>query len=298
MNILMVTERLPFSFRWDPRYPQRGSEKFYVETAKHLALLGHDVQVEMEHISSIIRLEGVEYCPRGDARNPPDAVLLCNWRGSYHSPVPEARIVRWTAFADFRLKDITFRDCDAQIVISNYAAELAEEGTADSPDLYVVPLGIDKEFWTPGSEPRENTCLYTSSPDRGGAWLQSEWKNIYNLTGYDLTCSPYPGSGKEPWSADRLRNEYREAKYWLHPGMGRELFCLSGAEAQACGTVPIIVPHEGLHETIRWGHRFSADRYLEGLVSVLQATYVSGPNADHLLSWAEATKKLEEVLKS
>lgn len=298
MRILIVTESLPPAFFWHPSNPVRGTEQFYVETAKWLAAFGHDVVVEVDGITFSIDLDGVVYSPRNlPIRTVVDSVLLANWRGPVPNGIGEPRIVRWTAFADFRLDQQTFRDCDATVVISNYAAELAGDGTADSPELYVVPLGIDKDFWQPPvpMAQRSKKCLYTSSPDRGGVWLKSWWDYVQRETGFELVCSPY---GSEPWSRIRLRSECQAASYWLHPGRGRELFCLSGAEAQACGAVPIIVPNEALTETVRWGHRFPADKYLSGLVSVLKSDYVSGVNADHILSWEQATRKMEEVLKS
>lgn len=301
MKILIQTEVLPAPFHWDPRCPRRGTERFYVETAKALAENGHEVQVVYD--GAYLERDNVQYQKRDFLAEPGefDAILKCNQRGPFRGsemdpPRGETRVVWWTNFADFRLQQLTFRDADAAVVISNYAASIVGDAGGDSPPLYVVPHGVDKTFWTPGSSglrDQYRICLYTSSPDRGGGWLREVFESLD--TDYELICSPYPGWG-EPFTEEQLRERYRIARYWLHPGMGTELFCLSAAEAQACGCVPIINPTGALAETVRWGHRFPSDKYLEGLAATLRGDYVGGANADHLLDWKQATALLEEVL--
>lgn len=293
MRVTIVAEVLPKGWEWSVENPVTGGNRFVVNTAEWLAKFGHAVTVIMDRVTGLNR-NGVDYRPRSPVPVDTDVVLECNAR-SITRYGTDTRVVWWTSFADFKLDLVPGHYIDAVCVISQYAAGVAGDGDLDSPQMFVTPLGIDKKLFSAGPPlaEREALCVYSSSPDRGGTALKAAWDNVYNLTGYRLECTGYSA---DPKSDADLADLYRRARYWLHPGMGTELFCLSACEAQACGAVPIVNPVGGLHETVKWGHRFGSGEYLQGLISVLQSATVGSANADHVLSWEDATRNLEAVL--
>jgi hypothetical protein len=283
VKISIWTEPLPPPFHWNPRAPVRGTEKFYVQTAAWLTRFGHEVEVVYD--GAPVTVSGARYLPRATAR-PGERRLVCN---DYSAPGD----VFWTNFADFSPE----RDrCPrrATIVVSRFAQRRA------GVEAVVVPHGYDPGVYhppAPGAE-RERVCCYTSSPDRGGDLLSRAWPEVERLSGYSLWISTYPGRGGTPPSDAEVAHRLRRSRYWLHPGLGTELFCLSAAEAQACGCVPIVAPHQALHETVRHGFRFCQVDYLNGLVRVLRAfdDHPLHADAEHLLTWEQATRELWRVL--
>lgn len=285
--IRIWTERLPEPFHFDPRHPVRGTERFYVETAKHwgdsVTVYYDGPEVQISH--------NVRFAPRSTGLDR-HMDLVCN-------DYERAGSTFWTNFADFRVqKDRHRGGRNAHIVISQYANERAGGGHV------IVPHGIDRDVFFPpvavGGHPpkRERLCVVTSSPDRGGDALAQVWPSVEKQTGYRLWRSPYPGRGGTPVSQQVIADKLRAAKFWLHPGIGEELFCLAAVEAQACGAVPIIVPNGALHETVKWGFRFNTESFVLGVLQSC-AAFDGMPlhaDADHIPTWAAATAALRKVV--
>lgn len=210
MKIAMYTEPLPPAFRWDPKAPWRGTEKFYVETASSLAKTGHDVTVYLDSDAEAARA-GARYVPRTAYRGGYDAVLCCNTQPPAREP--GTRYVYWSNLWGDRYERHLW--ADAQIVIS----EFARRAYAPPPDApcFVVGHGVDADKYRCDG-PKERLALFSSSMDRGGVWLQANWERFD--TGLELVCS----AGR--MSEADLVETYRRAAVWLHPGMGVELLSL------------------------------------------------------------------------
>lgn len=297
VDLLVWTERLPASFRWDPSNPVRGTEQFYVETARYAAKTGLRVVVAMDRTDYQV-VDGVDYAPRQAVSEVvADRVLVCNWTGER---VPRGRcVVHWTNFADFTPSK-THPLAERVILISDYARRRAGYLAGES-SVAVIGHGVDRGVYYPppdGTTPRKRQCVYSSSMDRGGFWLRDRWPEIEEQTGFRLVTTAYPGTGnnnRSPMSREDVANLLRESAFWLHPGLGIELFCLSAAEAQACGCVPIYASVGALPETCAYGHAFPPDSYLDGLKTTLTAPWHGvRPSArgDHLMTWSEASSAI------
>lgn len=294
MKIAIWTEPLPEGWRWRAGRPVRGTDKFYVETAKWLEEFGHDVEVIYDGPNDSI--DGVFYCDRRQSMpSRADRLLVCNdpkFAAGALKRLEPGQITYWTSFADHHTSQVP--SDVKRVLISNYAKERSGDR-----DAHVVPLGIDKSFWCKDpSAKRRDVVLYTSSPDRGWNQCVSAFESISARTGFEFRRSPYGGDAEQTWPQERLRNELQRAKYWIHPGLGVELFCLAAAEAQACGAVPVVVPNQALHETVKCGFRFHPDDYLRGLDMVLSVGLTTEVDANHILTSQAATAKLEAVLLS
>lgn len=283
MRIAIVTESLPPSFHWDVDYPVRGTEKFYVETAKALRRLGHEVDIYKDPDRKPFP-PGVSY----------DVALLCNQRGG--EPRPKAgHIVTWTNFAFDNPGDYVrclYNSAQDFVVISETARRLLPEFMQQR--CRVVPHGYDPEIYYPPDPKvaRSRTVVFTSSPDRGLLTLQRIWHHydVEKQTGYRLVTGKY---GERAISDENIADLLRKSAFWVHPGEGKELFCLAAVEAQACGATPIVVPSGALAETVMHGYRFPRTTFAEGLVAVLSGdATMQDVTAQHIPTWDAATAKL------
>lgn len=305
MRYLMNTEVLPPDFVWDPRNPTGGTPEFYVRTAEETLAMSpaNEVMVVYDGPFHMPDDDGrLVYLPRDLARDAikefdPDHILICNF-----DPLHTMR-----DFEEFSVSPIYwtnhYEDEPTPAGRGVVVSEFHRRQLADN-DIFarVVPHGVDHAKYACDPVEKRKLCLFSSSFDRGGAFLEALWrhKKIRERTGYELVVTDYgrnfgaPGADKGLRSDAEMTQLYKEAQFWLHPGFGVELFCLAGAKAQAAGCTPVIVPNMALAETVRWGYRFSENEYAYRLIQVLNNGMTVTSNAEHIPSWAEATRLLWE----
>lgn len=274
MFIEMFTESLPPAYRWHPDDDfKRGTTEFYIETAKALRTLGHDVIVyydgEPQHIDDITYLPHAAYVGS-------DALLSCNAR----PPKLARRNVYWTNLFDERAGD--FQDFDAIVVLSPYHKKIF-----GSEKVHVIGHGCHPERYK-GADKGADICLFSSSPDRGKDFLESIWPTVKEETGAQLITT-YCGYTEE--QMDKL---YRAARYWLHPGDGVELFCISALKAQAAGCLPVYVPNMALATTVKYGVKTTKAKFAEDLINAIKFT--PPVKRVKIPTWLEVTKEIEKLL--
>src|SRR5664279_951279 len=114
MHIHIETGNLATKDHWDPSFPVRGTEEFYVETACSLASLGHHVTVAYDGPN--ISVGAATFVPRGFVEKA-DVLLDCNTCTPYYRRGFSAtRYVAWTNFADANADQ--YRRYDALVCIS------------------------------------------------------------------------------------------------------------------------------------------------------------------------------------
>ena len=299
MHIHMETQNLPLEFHWNPSCPIRGTEEFYVNTSYHLALSGHHVTVAYD--GPYVSVGNVVFVPRGIIKKA-DILLDCNIRTPHHHRgFDAARYVAWTNFVDAKADQ--YSSYDALICISNTHHKMLGGGI-------VIPHGIDHDKYIPLQ--KTNVVIYTSSMDRGGLLLRDNREYIERSTGGSLIFSRYPTGGNReciypPLSEEEMARLYGQAKWWIHPGMGVELFCIAAAKAQSCGCIPIVRPTMALDETVQCGYKIRTDdenTFIQAVVDAMNGvsnsstTYLGMPAnpAAHIPTWQEATAQLAAVL--
>jgi len=314
MKILMITEVLPAQFAWNPHGPVRGTETFYVETAKAMAIDGHLVDVVYDgpfvYDGVFVRSQGVGYYGREELSTEQglnvsnyDRVIFCNPRAN--DPKPTGLIVNrttvWTNFyfdrqAEYSAWADSLPEFNDLVVISPFALNLLPLSLQRK--ARVVPHGVHHSFYQPvdpeinGVIPRQKRVAFTSSPDRGLAQLRKIWEDydILNELGYELVTGDY---GRTTYSKKAMSDLLQSCAFWVHPGEGKELFCLAAAEAQAAGCTPIVVPTGALATTVLHGYRFTASGFVSGLVGVLSGDAgIPDINASHIPSWEAVTRLL------
>ncbi len=309
MKITIRTETVSDFFKWNPNSPVRGTEEFYVQSARHLAGFNHDVVVEKEDPTNLL-LDNVSYIGRGcDFGNKTNVRMICNPLNSsekFDSSSGAAFI--WTNL--FGVKSIEIKRMlginDSMIVCGISKFHLDQ---LDEENVRLVPHGVSRsEFENDGSLRRayelstgRRLAIFSSSPDRGmGVMLGL--KDELEKHGVDLVTSRYPTPvpGQIPMTNSEITTYYKTAHYWLHPGIGNELFCLSAAKAQVAGCCPIVRSTNALDETVQSGFKLEAsasiEDYQEFVIECVRSE-IPPVRSEHILDWRDATKILEGVVK-
>ena len=262
------TEELSGDWKWTPNKFCGGTIEFAVETAR---VLSKFEEVVVYYDGEPIEHNGVYYLPRSNFKGN-DIVLSCN----SHAPNKGKYNIYWTSWAN-QTQDKCL-DYDERIVLSPYHQSIFGENSR------IVPLGCWKDNFKDGKKAR-GFCLYSSSPDRGGFYLKSIWEEVFDKTGAVL-ISTY----RSDISEEEMQDIYKKSQFWLHPGQGIELFCLSGLKAQVAGCIPIVVPNMALETTIKIGVKTTADKYKSDLIEAIK----NPPEVEEFdcLSWVDVTKDL------
>jgi glycosyltransferase involved in cell wall biosynthesis len=319
MRYLIYSEPVPPGWEWDPLRPVSGTTEFYVRTAQETLALAEDNEVMVIYDGPLLMAGGRDadhdrlvYVPRDEAA---DAVahfdaeyaVVCNYSAEHHRRDLTEIWPSWLAYWCNRYSDSPKMTSDAErtlaglgpglnIVVSEFhRKQLLSHGIENTT---VVPHGVDHDKYRCDPEDKENLAIFTSSYDRGGRYLEDLWarRRLTERTGVKLYVSDYGkdvhGSTRGLMGDDEMTGLYKRAKWWIHPGQGVELFCISGVKAQAAGCTPIVVPEMALAETVRWGFRSAEEDLALNIERILTSKITTRANADHVPSWREATQML------
>ena len=291
-TMVIECEAVPPAYRFDPDFPVRGTDKFYVETAKAAVKAGYEVYV-VHDTDKCRTSNGVYYVDRESfdvMSGHVDVWLRCNPRGPVTRPKARYYMV-WTNFAlpkGFYADFVTnCPETDQFCVISQYA-KARFQADCGQIDLKVVPHGVNHDiYWNSSGIERQPRVCFTSSPDRGLDVIKRIWED-YDLAPHaELWVSSY---GQSALRDRDVAEVLRASDFWVHPGVGEELFCLAAVEAQACGATPIVVPNGALAETVRFGYRATAESFAETFVTaVTNRLTLKGVHANWNPSWEQAT---------
>jgi len=262
--INIVTEKLPDSWHWSPQNPPpSGTVELYMATAECLAGMGYSPIVYYDGVSC--ELNDVVYLPRAYYK-PSEINIHCNTKAELG-----AKNIYWTSLVTDKAKD--FMEYDHRITLSKYHKSIFGDST-------IIGLGIYPELYELGE--KGNFCLYSSSPDRGGEFIDEK---AINNCGYKL-IKTY----KKDISEVEMIELYKQARFWLHPCQGVELFCLSAVKAQASGCIPVFVPNQALETTVKYGVKTTIKNFNKDLIKALK----NPPKAEDYIAptWLDVTKEI------
>lgn len=239
------TEELPQDWRWSPCCYLGGTPESVINVAECC-----QDECVVYYDGEPTEKNGVFYAPRS-AFQGTDIVLACNGV----PPKLGKHSVFWTSF--FHARDFQYQAFDERIVLSPYHQSIFGQ------DSRVVPLSVwPEQFSNPVKVPKQ--CLYSSSPDRGLDFLKSIWDEVEYKTGAKL-ISTYDKSISE----QEMIELYKSSEFWLHPGLGVELFCIAAAKAQVAQCVPVVVPTMALATTVKYGVRSTLENYKRDLINAI-----------------------------
>lgn len=241
-------EELSNEWIWDADRYIGGTPEFIVETAK---VLSKKDEIVVYYDGKPMYIDGVYYVGRSSFRGS-DIVLACNSR----PPKNGKYSIYYTNW--FNQRQDYCLDYDERIVLSKYHQQLFGYSSR------IVPHSCWPEKLKGGVK-KPLQCLYSSSPDRGLDFLKEIWPIVSEETGACL-ISTY----NKDISEEKMCDLYKESMFWLHPGDGVELFCISAVKAQVAGCIPVVVPNMALNETVKFGVKTTKDKYLYDLIEAIK----------------------------
>lgn len=262
------TEELFGDWRWDADKYIGGTPEFIVETAKVLA---KENEVIVYYDGKSMYIEGVYFIGRSSYCGN-DIVLACNSR----PPKNGKYTIYYTNW--FHQRQENCLDYDERIVLSKYHQSIFGQNSR-----IVSHSCWPQQFDNP--QKIKGKCLYSSSPDRGLDFLFSFWPEVELITGaklihtYSKNISEY-----------EMIEHYKTSEFWLHPGKGIELFCISAVKAQVAKCIPIFVPSMALAETVRFGVQTTTENFKADLISAIQ--HPPAVMDVDFGNWETATKEL------
>jgi glycosyltransferase involved in cell wall biosynthesis/GT2 family glycosyltransferase len=157
---------------------------------------------------------------------------------------------------------------DAIVCVSNWEKEqFIKYNRAPAEKIVVIPNGVANIF-EPPLKKKSKTCIYFSAPHKGLAPLPKIWKQVvknhpdatlkvfsssdlygntyakdFSIEEHKLTIEELktlPGVVYSPCiDREELLSHIQDAAFFIHPNIWEETFCVSMAEAMACGCYPI-----------------------------------------------------------
>jgi hypothetical protein len=269
--IEIYTEELPPAWRWTPEDFVGGTHEFVVETARNTKA---DIVVYYDGEGGV--WDNIYYLPRSQFKGE-DVVLACNSR----PPKMGRHNIIW--FSWDKAREADYLDFDERIVLSPYHQSLFGSNSR------IVPLSCNPKKFNVKYKIKKQ-CLYSSSPDRGGEFLKSIWKDVERETGARLV-ETYKSSISE---AEMVRL-YCESEFWLHPCQGIELFCISAVKAQVASCIPVVIPNMALATTVKYGVKTTLENYKKDLINAIK----NPPKAEKVDfgSWETVTEELFKEIK-
>lgn len=264
-----------------------GAELAMMTLMEVFAGRGHDVSVYNDPQSPGV-YEGVEYKPLAnfDVRNKRDVLIVFRSPNVRYNPRfrGETTVVWWSTdqrtVGDFRKLAASV---DYVVTISPYHTEYHKK-TYRIPDDKIghIDLGVRLEDYEGDVEKVENRLIYCSIPDRGLQELLVAWRKIKEqvvdaslviTSDYTLWGSPHPSNNqfRLAWARqndvhflgavprERLIEEQMKAEVQSYPCTYEELFCISAAECQVAGAVPVTSMAGALVTTNEFGVQIPGD---------------------------------------
>lgn len=261
-----------------------GAELAMMTWAETMAKRGHDIRIYNDGGGA---WDGVEYLPRQSFK--PNAVrdvfIL------YRSPAPHTRIVKagvrlfWSCdqYTVGNYQRDVFPFVDKVICISPYHVNYHRQhyGVEDGK-IGHIDLGVRLQDYDTKVERIPGRCIFCSIPDRGLATLRRLWPKIRERV---PDASLVITSDYRLWGKQHPPNNHQHRMEWLHekdvvflgkiprgqlvqeqlrascqpypmtpnPNAVEELFCISAAECQVSGAVPVTTAFGALETTNEWG---------------------------------------------
>lgn len=288
MKIVMIyINNPPFTWETHDWKGLGGSESGFIKTAKHLALMGHDVhvfnladvgQVTVNLGRASLTWSNIAYLKTTDQY---DVALSLRHREPFDQRKVNARL-KVLFLADTESHGLGSSAIDLIMSVSNWQKEkIAKEETIPDDNWYVTSNGIDAED-VDGVENEKilGRCIFTGTPERGLDRFVEIWPEIKRqVPGATLHLfSSFMGWGKTKEENDEMLHDVyarcidpirhldvvnfihvdpaslkisqRAAQLYLSPTDFYETCCMSILEAMYRGVVPVATGRAALLEKV------------------------------------------------
>lgn len=263
-----------------------GSENALVSLMETFAARGHDVTVFNEP-RDVGDFSGVKYRPHSYYNHADERDVMIYFRTPHHTMTGARGLkVFWscdqytagnyeTDVFPFMHKIVCISPLHVDYFKRNYRID-------DHSKLHYIDLGVRVNEYGGNVERIPHRAIFCSVPDRGLQVLNPLWSRIVEQvpdaslvisSDYTLWNSPDPGnySHRLNWlsspNVQFLGNVPRrdlivlqqQAEVLLYPNIYEELFCVSLAECQVAGAIPVVSEIGALKTTFMYGHQIDGN---------------------------------------
>lgn len=246
------TELLPPDWKWSPKNYLGGTPESIINLAENF-----DDDVFVYYDGESMEHNGVYYLPRDNYIG--ENILIAS------NSIPR-QLAAYNIYTTtwFHAREEHVKHFDERIVLSPYHQHIF------GSDSRIVPLSCEASSLQ-GGKKIKGQCLFSSSPDRGRDFLEKIWPEVEKETGAKLITTY-----SKDISEEEMCDLYKSSEFWLHPGEGIELFCISALKAQAAKCIPVVVPNMALETTVQFGVRTTKEKYKDDLISAIKNPPVPG----------------------
>lgn len=133
-------------------------------------------------------------------------------------------------------------------------------------DIHYIEPGVDKQDTKPVDRiPKQ--CLYASSPDRGLDFLESIWPDVLKAHPDATLIRTYSKFKRR--TNPEMMELYKQSDVLAYPCLGAERYCITAIKAQMYGTIPCVIPHMALQDTVQFGKKVLKSKYLHTIIELL-----------------------------
>jgi glycosyltransferase involved in cell wall biosynthesis len=307
LKIALYTEGLPFTGDTLERQALGGSETAFINVARELARLGHEVTAyclcsgegvyDRVLYQDVSRIEGL-------GRTGCDLFICSRYFPVFSKNIRAAAVFLWMheLLTDEDAAGLSplLPKIDAVYCLSDFHLRRVRRTLPElEPKLRKLMNGVDPDLIAQAAGEvvgKRHKIMFTSRPKRGLSQALDAYERLADTDLEFLICSYYcaPDGGVEPlWESYRPRIEglvargfpvsveslarrdlYRhiaESKAVVYPTDCEEVFCINAVEAQACGTVFLTTDDFALKETVGYERvpPGDASRFYERLKAIL-----------------------------
>ena len=318
-----------------------GSEEAVIYLSKELAKLGWKVVIYADPQKEEV-IDGVEWLSHYKF-NPKDKFnIIVAWRAvSFADLIHDAKkVYLWThdvqqplEYKKERLDKIT------KIIALSKAHR---KNLPDIPDdKFIISSNGYHEHY-PKLKPKNNPkwCIWTSSYDRGLENLLNIWPEVVKevpkaqlhiFYGWQLFKHFYRGNpermswmrkmeklmqakgitdhGRVP--QPEMEKWYKKCGIWTYPTHFYEINCISAIKAQLWGSVPVVISHAALKETVKYGIKVEGEinenvsltpeteeKYKQALIKALKDEKWQDEQRERMMPWARGKYSWEKIAQS
>jgi hypothetical protein len=157
----------------------------------------------------------------------------------------------WTADANI-LNASERRNCNGLVAISKWHERELKSLNVGFRHTSCIHPGVNVNP-CPKYERKYRQCIYASSPDRGLDFLQEIWPLVLNSIPDATLVITY--SDDKRLSNEEMDHLYQTSDVLAYPCTGQERYCLTAIKAQLYGTIPCVIPHMALQDTVQFGDK-------------------------------------------
>jgi len=245
---------------------KNGSEEMICLFARELSYRGYFVTVYSSCHNKSFKDGLVQYVDRSKVRDAEHSGILIAFKEQDALYLTDfKRRYLWTTDPVI-LEPAQRRLCDGMFALGPWHKRELEGLNPGYDRIGYIEPGVNVPRGTPAKRiPKQ--CLYASSPDRGLEFLKYIWPDVRKAHPDATLITTYSEITRR--TNEQMIRLYQQSDVLAYPCMGAERYCITAIKAQMYGTIPCVIPHMALQDTVQFGVKSLQKNYLNSIIQLL-----------------------------